>query len=372
MRHRSGRSRLTAFWSALIIGSATSQVSPVLAGSIDRTEIWNANKRAVVRVQVTGRDANGTAVRARSGSGVIVRSDGVVVTAGHVVGADAEWFEQPGKTGVRDRQVEIFALDGNGIERPLGQASVTVLAPYDAALLHLTANDLPTAKMADAAPDELASVVAILWDPDSHQPEPVTGDLVPTDRGVHGDRLTVRLGVVEGNSGSGVFGADNKLVGIVTNQLGSTRALVVPTYLFARFLPPASPGRPASNGAADTCEPDEIGKRVDRQPFKAENGVRCESMGMTLDGTVEYVAPPGYTIVGQVQKTDFVNYGTVGPVRYVGERERVGMVSASLHCATPMRPFGPGGWARAILSGFIERSEPAGNREQGTEGCRKR
>ncbi|WP_316224615.1 MULTISPECIES: serine protease [unclassified Bradyrhizobium] len=213
--------------------------APIEAEPVDRNVVWSLNKQSVVKVLVTGRDATGSPIAQRVGSGVIVRSNGVVVTALHVVGKDEDWFELPG--GRRDRKVEVLSLNSNGIPQSLGIASVRAAPGIDIAILTLTASGLHEAELTDARPEELSSVVGILWDPDLNQPEPVSGDLVPTDRGRFGDLFTVRMAVVEGNSGSGLFAPNAKLAAIVTNQLGSSRALAVPTDQFQSFLPPPPP-----------------------------------------------------------------------------------------------------------------------------------
>jgi hypothetical protein len=198
-------------------------------------------------------------------------------------------------------------------------------------------------------------VVAIIWDPELVQPQPVSADLVPTDRGRYGDLLTIRLAVIEGHSGSGVFSADNKLIGIITNQRSNTEALAVPTYLLAPFLPPRQKTGP-TEAEVTRCEADERNRRIDRQPFSVSNGVRCQNMGDTQEGIAQYQAPPGYSIIGQAQKHDETNYGTVGPLTYFRDGTRTVGVDARVNCATPNRPFGPGGWSNTTLTGFIERS----------------
>lgn len=206
------------------------------AEPIDRNVVWSLNKQSAVKILVSGRDASGGTISQRIGTGVLVRSNGVAVTALHVVGKDEDWFVTP--TGKRDRKVEVLSLNSNGVSQSLGTASVRPVPGIDIAVLTFTATGLHEVDISETRPEELSSVVGILWDPDASQPEPVSGDLVPTDRGRFGDLLTVRMPVVEGNSGSGLFGANNKLVAIVTNQLGPSRALAVPADQFRAYLPP--------------------------------------------------------------------------------------------------------------------------------------
>ena len=108
------------------------------AQGIDRGAIWNANKQTVVKLKVTGRSVDGSGAPVRTGSGVIVRARGTIVTALHVVGRDEEWYE-PAPGARRDRKVEVIGLDNNGIERPLGEASVTPVPSQDIAILYITA-----------------------------------------------------------------------------------------------------------------------------------------------------------------------------------------------------------------------------------------
>jgi hypothetical protein len=253
-----------------MVGLLLVLVLPVAAAaqSIDRAKIWNENNQAVVKLMVSGRDAGGSPVPVRTGSGIIVDADGVIVTALDLVGRDDDWFEEGGR---RDRRVEVIWLDEYRIERPLGVASVTPVPPLDIAALQITAWGLPAADIAEARPDELGEVVAILWDPDLNLPRPMSGSLVPTDISRYGDLLMIRMMVVPGHSGSGVFGADGKLVGIITNALGTTQALAVPAYRFPLFAPairpPVEAARPAPPYASslprlrpvrDVIEPDEI------------------------------------------------------------------------------------------------------------------
>jgi S1-C subfamily serine protease len=225
MRHR--LTRRAALLLAVMLPATAAQAN-------DRTKIWNANKQTVVKLKVSGRDAGGSSVPVRTGSGVLVRSNGTIVTALHVVGRDEEWFEEGGR---RARKVEVIGLDEHGIEDPLGLASVTPVPTLDTAILHITATGLSAATIADERPDELASVVAILWDPDSSQPQPVAADLVPTDRGRYGDVLTVQMAVMPGHSGSGLFDTAGNLIGVITNQLSTTGALAIPSDRFSQFLP---------------------------------------------------------------------------------------------------------------------------------------
>ena len=194
-------------------------VAPMAAVAqyIDREAVWDKNWRTVVQLRVSGNDANCNPVRVRTGSGVIVRSNGTIITALDVVGRDEEWNELPG--GVVERKVEVVGLDSNRIKRALGEASVRAIPSVDIAILNITAEGLSEADATEMRARDLATIVGILWGPDENAPQPVSGDLLPTDRGRYGDMLTVQMAVSPGHSGSGVFGADRKLVGIITNEV---------------------------------------------------------------------------------------------------------------------------------------------------------
>jgi hypothetical protein len=78
-------------------------------------------------------------------------------------------------------------------------------------------------------------------------PEPVTADLAPTDQARFGGLLTARVGVEEGNSGSGLFDAQLRLAGIIVNRIDARRALAVP----AAWIKPAVDLRRRAAGVAD-------------------------------------------------------------------------------------------------------------------------
>jgi S1-C subfamily serine protease len=217
------------------------------AQDLDTRKIWNETWPTVVKIKVSGTDASGRPTGVLTGSGVIVGANGTIVTALHVVGKDEEWFERPGGP---ERKVEITGLDEHGIERPLGVASVTPVLSLDVAILYINATGLPAATVAKQRPADLASVVAILWDPHSNQPQPHEAKLVPTDRGSYGDVLTAELAVIPGHSGAPVFDGAGELVGIVTNQ-ETRQALIVPADRFAAFLPTPPPAPAAPVAAID-------------------------------------------------------------------------------------------------------------------------
>ncbi|MFZ3235446.1 MAG: serine protease [Stellaceae bacterium] len=206
------------------------------------------HRSSLVRIEVEGRDIDGRVAKPRLGTGVVVGADGLILTAGHVIGRDDDWAETSPGNRLRDRTVRVTGLDDNGVDRPLGNASVWHIPGQDLALLQVNAWGLKEAPLAEQAPPDDASVVALLWEPGG-VPEAVTVDLVPTDRARHGGHLTARISVDEGHSGSGLFDAELRLAGVVVSRLDARRALAIPAAWAKRLVDerrhlPARPGFP--------------------------------------------------------------------------------------------------------------------------------
>lgn len=345
----------------LLIGSSAS------AEPVDTRAIFNQNKRATVRIVVTGRDANGQQTLKHSGSGVLVRSSGTIVTSKSLVGRDQDWFQAG---GLPERNIEVFASDDHGISRSMGRASAKTVPYSEVAILQISGENFPFANISEEQVDALSSIVSIIWEPDAGAPEPVTGDLVPTDAGRFGDVLVVRASLIDGWEGAGVYGAAGRLIGVITKQIDRPRAVAEKVYAWLPLLPPVPNIRPQESDLA-ACEAKERERKVERQPFSIANSVRCENMGDSQSGKVAYEAPPNFTIVGQVSKADEVNYGTVGPIAYEKQGNRVESAKVDLSCKTPSRPFGPGGWAGSTLTGFIERMLSESDLAQIRQGCLK-
>jgi hypothetical protein len=284
----------SAYMATLLL--ATIVVAPATAIAqqiIDIEAVWNKNWPAVVQLKVTGRDANGDPVlRGRTGTGVMVRANGTIITALHVVGHDEEWFELPG--GARDRKVEVIGLDSNKVKRPLGEASVRPLPAIDIAILHITAEQLPAAEVAETRARDLASAVAILWNPNENLPHLSTGVLTPTDRGQYGDRLTVQMPVDPGNSGSGIFGGDRTLIGIITNALDGFRALAVPTDAFLPFLPTESSAPIEKSTQEKSVKLDNVASQVGEKIWQWTAFIEADSNVLEQIECVEYILHPTF------------------------------------------------------------------------------
>lgn len=268
-----------------------------------RSAVWEKNKLAIVRIKVTGRNPQSEAVPARYGVGVIVRSKGEIITAAQVIGQDSEWNQTPGGL---DRQIEVFGLDAFRIIKALGNASARQIPSLNVAILTITAEGLSAARVAERAPDELATFVTIAWEPQKSVPEPVSTDGVPTDRGTDGDVLTLRFPAIDGYLGAGVFDAESNLVGIVYKQKDASRLLAIPNYLFGQFLSPdGSSGKSASDTVSTAFlnvkfstptsdSPDAMLKSFNlivtnegNQPVFLDPSLRCLGTDLSKESTLE-------------------------------------------------------------------------------------
>lgn len=332
-----------------VVVAALLTVPGAFAQGIDRASILLQNKQASVRVTVTGKNRSGQ-TEVRNGSGAMVRSNGIVASAKSLLGRDEDWLANAGSP---DRTIEVFATDQQGVVRSIGRARAMVVPHSDVALLQLTGQNFPFAALDDRPVGDVSSAVSIIWEPDANGPDAVSGD-VSTDPGRFGDVLVIRALLTSGWEGAGVYGSRGRLIGIMTRRIDDTRVAAEKIYSWQNRLPPVLNVRPNESDVSE-CESTERNRLIDRQPFSVANSVRCQNMGDSQGGIVVYKAPPDFTIAGQISKTDETNYGTVGPVEYKREGNRVTEAKADLSCSTPNRLFGPGGWAGSTLSGYIER-----------------
>jgi S1-C subfamily serine protease len=203
------------------------------------SDIWDKYRTSLVKIEVSGTDNAGTPVPVRQGTGIIIRPNGKIITALHVVGRATDWKLNPDQTLAR--VTNVYRQDANGIEQRLGSAAITEIPEFDLALLDVNALGFANVEI-DVAEAQLGShVVALPWDPGLGIGKPIEGQVTTTNRAIYGDRLTLVLNVIPGNSGAPVFGVNSKLIGIITNQIDANRALAVPAYLFANRIPGYSP-----------------------------------------------------------------------------------------------------------------------------------
>jgi S1-C subfamily serine protease len=231
---------LAAAYGVLVIAGCT----PEQEFNLDK--IWDANRTAIVKIEVTGKDSANVPVLARQGTGIIVRDSGKILTALHVVGAASDWWKNPDNT--IDRRIELTRLDQNQIQQKLGPAQVTEVPDFDIAILDIFATGLGDKSFLETSPGLATRIAALPWNPNSYVPSPQEVRLTLTDKAKYGDRLTIQMNsVIEGNSGAPVFDGVGRVVAIITNKIDGQTALAVPTYLIANRIPPGAGGSAKCN-----------------------------------------------------------------------------------------------------------------------------
>jgi len=186
-------------------------------------------RTALVKIEVSGTDNAGTPVPVRQGTGLIVEPNGKIVTALHVVGRATEWRLNP--DGKLARVINVYRQDSSGAEQRLGSAAVVEDPQYDIAFLDINGNGYAKVNLDQTEPAVGSEVVAIPWDPASGIGRPARGTVTTTNRAIYGDRMTIEMNVLPGQSGAPVFGSNQKLVGVITNQIDANHALAVSTTL---------------------------------------------------------------------------------------------------------------------------------------------
>jgi caspase domain-containing protein/trypsin-like peptidase len=213
-----------------------------------RGEVLRRYQTALVRVEVEGRNIENRPEK-RLGTGVVVGANGWIITAKHVVGDDTEWAETAPGTRKRDRTIKVTGRNEHGIPYLIGMASVQLIPELDLALLRVTAQNLQAVPRADEQPPDHSRVVVLLWTPGS-VPDPVVADLDPTDTSLFAGP-TVRVPVVEGNSGSGLFDDQFRLTGIIVRKKDDHSALAIPIAWAKPAIDPFIGRNPQVTGVAD-------------------------------------------------------------------------------------------------------------------------
>jgi hypothetical protein len=241
--------------------------SPALSQSFDLKKLWEATRNAVVKIDVSGYDATGTPVPVQHGTGIIVRSSGVIITALHVVGHSGDWKLDP--DGQRERTVSVTRLGSNGIPQRLGNATVMEEDALDIAILNIAAYGLPNIKLYEDLPDDFSQIAALPWDPDAPIAKgPILGQLINSPIA---NRLAMTVPVIAGNSGAAVFDHMGRIVGIITNQLGNSAALATPSFEIFRLLPPLPDVNPQPD-LKSTVRSQTVDNEIPFSPVQADVG----------------------------------------------------------------------------------------------------
>lgn len=186
-------------------GLAAIKLSPA-PGSCDTTRVATAALPSVVTVFVTGADASG------SGSGAIIRADGVVLTNDHVIAAAAT-----------SGTIEVLLNNGEKLAADLvGTDPLT-----DLAVLKLDRNKLPTLLLAPREPLTVGQPVVALGAPLGLSGTVTSGIVSALGRNVPVPKAnggtTVLAGAIQtdasinpGNSGGPLVTCEGRLVGVNT------------------------------------------------------------------------------------------------------------------------------------------------------------
>ena len=183
----------------------TLKLSPT-AGSCDAARVAASALPAVVTIFVSGPEGSGT------GSGAVIRADGLVLTNDHVIAA-----------GVESGTIEVLLNGGERLAAELiGTDPVT-----DLAVLKVDRNKLPTLLIAPREPLEVGQPVVALGAPLGLSGTVTAGIVSALDRNVPapkaGGGTTVLVGSIQtdaainpGNSGGPLVTCEGRLVGVNT------------------------------------------------------------------------------------------------------------------------------------------------------------
>lgn len=185
------------------------------AGQDDTKNVVQACMSSVVSIDIEAEVYNGrywysngdsTAETVGSGSGVILTSDGYIVTNNHVV-AGAE-------------KLKVYLQDGTEYEAELiGTDSYT-----DLAVIKIAAENLPAAVLGSSNESMVGDTVYAIGNPLGVLATSVSKGIVSgLDREITLDNkqmtlMQVNASVNPGNSGGGLFNADGELIGIVNSK----------------------------------------------------------------------------------------------------------------------------------------------------------
>lgn len=212
--------------------------------SSNEADIFSKFGPAIVQLHALGRGPEGQPKNLAEGTGVLVSSDGHILTARHVVGDDDEWFrDESSESKLVDRQIEVRRLGSHGdVETQTYKAPhVHFLPNRDLAIFRVPGSGYIHASVSKNVPRRLGkdypTLINLVWVPSGGAVRPAQGKLTETvDPTTDGDVLTLQLRVIPGYSGSPVFDLQERIVGIVKQQKPPDLSLAekvfeVPTYL---------------------------------------------------------------------------------------------------------------------------------------------
>jgi serine protease Do len=173
----------------------------------------STEEETVIRV---ARTATPTVVsvsrRGGSGSGVIVRSDGIIITNAHVVG--------------NARSVEVRTADGRTFTGTVLGLDETV----DTAIVRVPATNLPAAPLADSDRLEVGQIAVAIGNPLGLERTVTRGVVSATNRDPRGVGIATGLiqtdaAINPGNSGGPLLDSSGRVIGINTAMYSGTTGL---------------------------------------------------------------------------------------------------------------------------------------------------
>jgi serine protease Do len=184
--------------------SVNSALKPIFAGktptSVGQLESMQSHVKSLTETVL--RTTVGIQVGAAQGSGVLISSDGYILTAAHV-------------SGKPNRSARVILTDGTVV----GARTLGLNRGLDAGLMKITdenweSDKWPYAEMADAESASLGQWVLALGHPGGYQSD--RKPVVRLGRVIHrfDDVVTTDCTLIGGDSGGPLFGMDGKVVGI--------------------------------------------------------------------------------------------------------------------------------------------------------------
>ena len=173
----------------------------------------SSEEETVIRVARTATPAVvSVSRRGGSGSGVIVRADGIILTNAHVVGSA--------------RSVEVRTADGRTFQGSVLGTDVDV----DTAVVRISATNLPAAPLADSDRLEVGQLAIAIGNPLGLERTVTRGVVSAINRGPRG--IDIAAGLIQtdaainpGNSGGPLLDSSGRVIGINTAILAGTTGL---------------------------------------------------------------------------------------------------------------------------------------------------
>lgn len=184
---------------AVLISLSATDKPPVLTPK----EIFTKNRDAVVQIFVNSE---------LSGCGFIISTNGLVVTANHVITTKESNFTEPFST-----------IEVRKVGQKLRFATVIRHSNVsDTALLRIIADDLPHVTIGDARsvePSDAGTMITFLPDSRAGLPLLVTGSVSGIGAIGQTNAVILQMPIRKGFSGSPIFSSDGRVIGIVTTRL---------------------------------------------------------------------------------------------------------------------------------------------------------